>query len=474
MSDINAAQLISRVISLGLVSEVDAHTVWEDLEKTPDVNRVIRGLETRNFLTPLQTSKILKGDNDGYILGGYRLLYKISSGSFGRVYRADDPRSGKVVALKVLRRRWSEDQQRIDLFMREGQMGLTLKHPNIVEVLNVAQDPATGQHFIVMEFVEGGNLKEILAIRHKLDVPDALRTMEELGEGLAYAYSQGITHRDIKLTNVLISSQGTAKLVDFGLAQILAEGGLRKGDDFVERTVDYAGLEKLTNAPKGDIRSDIYFLGTVLFQTLTGRSPIYWTRDKQARMNPNRFQNVEIMKPEELTAPPSVFHLVSRMMTLEPERRYQTPEQMVAAVREARKDLTRKKRGPSSAEEASVFLVEADPKYQEALRNKLKDKGYRVFLAVDPLRALDRFRQRPFDALIVDAATSDDESVVVFERIMQEADRQNIRLAGVVILSQEQVSLAEKMEKKPNVRILVLPVSSKQLHRALSELLTEG
>ena len=94
---------------------------------------------------------------------------KISSGSFGRVFRADDPRTGRVVAVKVLRRRWSEDQDKIDLFIREGKVGLTLKHPNIVEILAVNQDAATRQYYIVMEFVEGGNLREILQIRKKLE-----------------------------------------------------------------------------------------------------------------------------------------------------------------------------------------------------------------------------------------------------------------------------------------------------------------
>src|SRR5216683_165815 len=97
----------------------------EALEETsvsnPDLQQVLQQLERKGFLTPWQTNKLLKGDTDGFFLGGYRLLYKIASGSFGRVYRADDPQSGRVVAIKVLRRRWSEDKQKIDLFIREGK-----------------------------------------------------------------------------------------------------------------------------------------------------------------------------------------------------------------------------------------------------------------------------------------------------------------------------------------------------------------
>jgi serine/threonine protein kinase len=88
------------------------------------------------------------------LLGGYRLLYKIASGSFGRVYRGDDPRTGQVVAVKVLRNKWTQDKQKVELFRREGQLGLSIRHPNIVSVLAVNQDSKTGQYFIVMEFVE--------------------------------------------------------------------------------------------------------------------------------------------------------------------------------------------------------------------------------------------------------------------------------------------------------------------------------
>ena len=111
--------------------------------------------------------RLAKGDQDGYFIGGYRLLYKISSGSFGRVYRADDPKSGVVVAIKVLRNKWSDDKHSVELFEREGKMGMSMHHPNLVEILKVDKDEQSGQYYIVMEFVEGGNLRDFLGIRKK-------------------------------------------------------------------------------------------------------------------------------------------------------------------------------------------------------------------------------------------------------------------------------------------------------------------
>ena len=104
-------------VKVGLLTPERLAEVREELgEKDPPLMAFLRALERKGYLTPWQSGKLLKGDTDGYFLGGYRLLYKIKSGSFGRVFRAEDPRSGRVVALKVLRRRWSEDPTRIEFF----------------------------------------------------------------------------------------------------------------------------------------------------------------------------------------------------------------------------------------------------------------------------------------------------------------------------------------------------------------------
>jgi len=388
------------ILKLGLVTPAQLAEVHEEVGPAPDLWQLIAALERKSYLTPWQRGKVLKGDTDGYILGGYKLLYKIQSGSFGRVYRAVDPRDGRVVAVKVLRRRWSENEQRIEMFIREGKVGLMLKHPNIVEVLAISRDPASGQYYIVMEFVEGGNLREILQIRKKLTVAESLRIIEDCANGLYYAYSRGMTHRDIKLTNILISDTGEAKLVDFGLAQFFATAA-RTEEEKVDRTVDYAGLERATEVKQGDIRSDIYFLGTVLYECLTGRPPLEMTKDKHARMRRARFEQVRPIHPDEIDGPPSVLMLVETMMAFNPKERYQTPSQMLDAIRRVRREVEgRSGNGDDRPPMRSVFLAEPDERLQEVLRDGLKDQGYRVFLAGDPMRALGSFPQtalRRFD-----------------------------------------------------------------------------
>jgi serine/threonine protein kinase len=476
MVKIDAPTLAQQMLKLGLVTEPQLQEGWEVVgQRVGEPEPLLRALERKGYVTPYQSQKLLKGEMHGYFVGGYRILYKIASGSFGRVYRADDPQSGRVVAIKVLRQRWSEDDHAIDLFEREGKLGLTLQHPNIVEVLAVNQDPISQRYYIVMEFVEGGNLRDFLAIRKRLSLAEALKLIEDAASGIAYAHSRGVTHRDLKLTNVLISTQGTAKLVDFGLAGIFSRQGLElESNEKVDRTVDYAGLEKRTGVRPGDVRSDIYFLGCILYEMLTGRSPLLMTRDPRVRMSPQRFDNVPPMRPDEVGASPALFQLVERMMSLDPQSRYQTPAQLLEAIRSARQEVQHP--AEAAAEPAakpatrSVFVVEKDERLQDAMRDKFKELGYRVFLAADPARAMDRFRQQPFDALVMDAGTTGDDGRLVFEHIMSEAERQALNCAGILILSPDQADWAKEMADRSSVAVLVRPLTLKQVRLKLQHL----
>jgi serine/threonine protein kinase len=470
MSINDAATLANLAIRLGLLNASQVQEAWDELHaRNAQPDEFIRLMERRGYLTPFQSNKLSRGDKDGYFLGGYRILYKIASGSFGRVYRCDDPNVGRVVAVKVLRRKWSEDQHKIDLFMREGKMGMALHHPNIVEILAVSDDYRTKQYYIVMEFVEGGNLRDLLGIRKKLSTPEVLKILEDTTSALAYAFSRGVTHRDMKLTNILISSQGPVKLVDFGLA-----GGhvgfeeKEKDEVTVDRTVDYAGLEKATGAPTGDPRSDLFFLGCVAYELLTGRSPLDMSRSATSRMSAKRFLDVTPMKPDEVEAPPSVFHLVETMMSLDPSQRFQTPSQQLERIREVRKEVDGRSRKDGA--QRTLFLAESNERLQDLLREKLKKQGYRVLIAADPMRALDRFRQQPFDLLIVNASTTGESGCYVFQRILDEAKRQQTPCNGILLVDPEQADWQEKMAESPGTSVLVQPVNYKQLLDAIKEL----
>jgi len=472
MANLDAVALADKALRLGLIKLEQLQEGWDEVgQRGGDAEALVLALERKGYLTPWQSQKLMKDDPDGYFLGGYRILYKIASGSFGRVYRADDPNTGTVVAIKVLRRKWSEDQHNIELFEREGKVGMSLRHPNIVEILAVNRDLVSHQYYIVMEFVEGGNLRDILAIRpgKKLQPAEALRYLEDATAALAYAYSHGVSHRDMKLTNILISSQGgQAKLVDFGLAGVYGRAQISESN-LVDRTVDYAGLEKTTGVESGDIRSDIYFLGCVLFETLTGRPPLEMPKDARARMHRDRFLNVQTLERDEVGGPPSLYRLVETMMVLNPLQRYQTPSQLLEAIREVRREVEGKPSGRASGA-CTLFVVEKDEKLQDIMRDKFKEEGFRVLLAADPARALERFRQQPFEVLVVDGRTTGEDGILKFERIMDEAARQQIFCAGVLLLSEDQAEWAKRIIPRPTVAPLIQPKFKQVLHK-IEELL---
>jgi serine/threonine protein kinase len=483
---LDASGIGQLAVKLGIATENQVRDLLVELDD-PNLpaEDMIRMMERKGVLTPWQGGKLRKGDLDGYFLGGYRLLYKIASGSFGRVYRGDDPRTGQVVAVKVLRNKWTMDKQKVELFIREGKLGMTLRHQNVVSMLAVGQDAKTGQYYLVMEFVEGGNLRDLISIRKKVGVDESLRIMEECASGLGGAYAKGLTHRDIKPTNILIAAQGIAKLVDFGLAEISAAGlsvSLQrqsdKDDDVaVDRTVDYAGLEKATGMKPGDIRSDIYFLGTVLYEMVTGEPLMPVTKDKQARMAARRYQEVEDTLARGGPAhglPADLQRLIAKMVAYDPVRRFQTPAELVNAIQECRTKLgggavlhvrSRTVEGPHT-----LFVVEGNAKLQDAFRDKFKAHGYRVLMSIDPNQPLRRFQQQPYHALLVDAGTVGEDGVEAYSRVLKEADTVGVDLGAILILNEDQAHLQHRARQHKNGAILIRPVTMKQLLEKIYEL----
>ncbi len=440
MAELNRKQMAQLIIKLRLATPQQIQDCQDQITDPGNEPEPLLAMLSRSgLLTSLQVDKLLKGDMNGYFMGSFRLLYKIHSGTFGRVYRADEPSSGRVVAVKVLRQRWTDKPEVIQMFEREGRLGMSLRHPNIVEVLSVGKDDRTGQYYIVMEFVEGANLRDLLSIRKTFDTTETLKRLEDIASALTYANSKGVTHRDMKPTNILISSNGVAKVTDYGLAQITARFMTEEEKANQQRTVDYAGLEKATDAPYGDVRSDIYFTGCIAYEMLTGRSPLAHSRNKLQRMAKDRFTSVVPLKIQEVQGPgaSAVHRLVLTMMELQPERRFQTPAQLLDAIRQARAEISGGRIGTHTAHQ-TVFVVENDEKLQDALRDKLKKLRYRVLIASDPARALDRFQQSPYNVLLVDIGTVGEDGITAINQVLRKAKSMNMPCYAIGIVSEGQ------------------------------------
>ena len=322
-------EFIRRVSDLGLAERRRIEQARNELGVGDhSLKEVINVLQRNGIVTTLQTEKILKGDKSGFYYGDYKVLYVIGAGTFARVYRAQ--LGDEVFAVKVLRKRFRDEAKELEQFLREGRMGLKLRHPNIVSIVDVVPD--VRNPFLVMEFVEGQTLRELVRIRGKLPGDLSLRLMHEISSGLAHAASFGISHRDLKLSNVLISADGKAKLVDFGLAAatVAEDSG---GDDLTNpRTIDYAGLEKATGCGKDDPRSDIFFNGCMFYQMLCGESPIPFG-DRMARMNNSRFSNIKPIVDVDPEIPGVIAKVVGKAIKLDVEKRYQTQKEMLVDMK---------------------------------------------------------------------------------------------------------------------------------------------
>ena len=327
MPDIDAATLAEQVVLLGLTTQDQAYEAMAAAEDG-SFDALAGALLRRGSMTRWQVDKFRKGDMSGFFYGGCKVLFHLAEGTFARVYRGVRIATGQPVAIKVLRQRFLTDPGAVDRFGKEAEAGLKLHHPNIVEMYDYGEQDR--RHFMVMEYVEGSNLRDFLKIRVRLPEKAALPLIVGLAHGLQYSLDRGITHRDIKGTNILISSSGAAKLVDFGLATI-------GGDDkkmavaHGQRTVDYSALERTCGSPKGDPRSDIFFLGCVYYQMLTGQLAMseVESKDPLAKMLKRSFGAIKPLSEQRNAPSEELTRIIEKMMRMDLKARYQTMEQVV-------------------------------------------------------------------------------------------------------------------------------------------------
>ena len=485
-----AEQIAQRTFDLGLLDERQLRDVWGSFgSHNVPMDDFLQTLVRREFMTNYQVERLVKGDRTGFFFGDYRVLYLVGSGTFARVYRAVHRRTGQIVAVKVLRNRYSENRSQAGLFVREGRVGCALRHPNIVPIYEVVSEGKN--HFLVMEFIEGRNLREFVRIRKKLDPLEATQMMIGITDGLRYAFETArLIHRDLKMSNVLVSSRGEAKLVDFGLASMddtLTDDAL--ADLPNTRTVNYAALERATGVRRDNVRSDIYFLGCIYYNMLTGRPPLVETRDRLQRLSKQRFLNVIPVRKLDPSLPPSVGLAVNKAMMLDPEGRYQSPAAMLTDLRAIAKRLAEGRpdtdenggEGGSDAQASSgvdtpstgraVMIVESDGHMQDIFRKSFKHAGYRVLVTADPGRAAGRFRQ---DAAVADCVLFCAEQIGrhaldMFNQMGE--DKRTASVPAILLLNENQLPWKSEAQTTDRRIVLSMPLTMKQLRTSVEQLL---
>jgi serine/threonine-protein kinase len=257
--------------------------------------------------------------------GRYRLEARIGSGGMSTVYRALDETLQRQVAIKLLNREVSSDSDELERFRREARAVAQLSHPHIVGVIDAGEDD--GRPYIVFEFVDGETLKERIRRLGRLPVPEAVAYAIEIARALGTAHARHIIHRDVKPQNVLIDEEGSAKVTDFGIARTLDEEGLT-ADGRVIGTTDYVSPEQaLGHLVTG--QSDLYSLGIVLYEMLTGEVPFQGDTQVAVAMKHVRepLPDVQRARPEISAALAAV---VDRATCKQPADRYGDDAELIA------------------------------------------------------------------------------------------------------------------------------------------------
>jgi serine/threonine protein kinase len=304
-------------------------------EQRQDLQAVADHLVRTGKLSRYQARKLLRGVALGLVLGPFQVLAPIGRGGMGTVYLARDGRNGQLVALKVLRPDHARKEERmLARFRREMELSQRVAHPHLAWTYEVGR--WQNVHYIAMEYVPGKTLSRLVLKEGPLSVARAARLFAEVATALEHAHGQGLVHRDMKPSNIMVTPHNHAKVLDLGLAMIQgersAEISVLGGEGYIVGSMDYISPEQTADPTKVDRRADIYSLGCTLYFALAGYPPFPGgsNRDKIHKHRTQLPPSLLMVRPD---LPPDFVRIVERMMAKNPDRRFPTAAAVEVALR---------------------------------------------------------------------------------------------------------------------------------------------
>src|SRR5580692_7697628 len=331
----NAEELLDLIQKSGVVDEAKLRSYVQKLADSStlpkDPAKLASNLVRDAVLTYFQAEQLLQGKYKRFTIGKYKVLEKLGAGGMAQVFLCEHKLMRRRVAIKVLPSAKAEDPSSLDRFYREARAVAAVDHPNIVRAYDIDQDE--NLHFLVMEYVDGTNLQDLVKKFGPLDITRACHYIYGSAIGLQHAFEIGLIHRDIKPGNILIDRTGVVKILDMGLARFFHDEDdvlTKKYDENVLGTADYLAPEQALDSHSVDIRADIYSLGATFYYTLTGRTPfaegtiaqkLIWHQTRQPKA-------IRTLRPE---VPEGLVAVIEKMMAKDPGQRFSTPQAVAEA-----------------------------------------------------------------------------------------------------------------------------------------------
>jgi eukaryotic-like serine/threonine-protein kinase len=343
---IDRQTFLANVRQSGLLTAEETANVEKDLPASNRGRSIARVFVEKGLLTRFQAERLLVNRTAGFLLGQYRILDQIGRGGMGRVFKAEHRTMGRIVALKVLAPDLLRTGRAQEMFLREVRAAAQLVHPNIVTAYDANE--IDGRYYLVLEYVDGPNLEQLVRRQGPLPVGQACDYVRQIAHGLQCAHQLGMVHRDVKPANILVQRRGLngddvglVKISDFGLARLhnpnVADefsghpGTIMTKANTVMGTPDYLSPEQARSLHKTDIRSDLYSVGCTFYFLLTGQVvfPGGGTLDKLIRHGAEKAADARDLRPE---TPAEVAAIVEKLLAKHPPDRYQTPAELAAAL----------------------------------------------------------------------------------------------------------------------------------------------
>jgi serine/threonine protein kinase len=340
MANVTTNKLLDLVRKSGLVDEAKLTSFLEKITSRhgevvlDDHPRLADLMVEEGLVTRWQADKLLAGKHKGFRLGKYKLLGEIGKGGMSRVYLAEHELMKRRVAIKVLPKNRVNDSSYLERFRLEARAVAKLDDPNIVRAYDI--DNEGDVHYIVMEYVDGQDLHQMVSGQGPLDYDTAADYIAQVANGLQHAHEMGLVHRDIKPANCLVDRHNTVKLLDLGLAKLIEDDQTSltmANEENVLGTADYLAPEQALNSHEADNRSDIYSLGCTLYFLLTGGPPF-----PEGSIS-ERLLKHQTAKPESIfktrpDAPPSLVDICETMMSKKPDERFQSAGDVAERLKE--------------------------------------------------------------------------------------------------------------------------------------------